>query len=453
MSGRIIIQNGAAVLGAEIKRADICLEDGKISRIADACSLKEGDIIDAGDLLVLPGGIDPHVHFQLPFDGGLTSADDFYGGSRAALAGGTTTVIDFITPLPGQDLFEAAIERKIQAAEACCDTALHASVVRGQKNIRDGLKKCRDELGITSCKIYLAYQKNIGIDDSTALKVFQAAAELGIRVLVHCEWGEMVDFNRKRFPAEGKTAPVFHAKSRPPYCEQYAISRAARMAEETGASCYVVHVSSSDGMGEVLKARQRGANLFAETCPHFLLLEDSLYEGDEGGLYVMSPPLRSASHKAAMWEYLRAGLIDTIGSDHCPFMKEQKLNFDDFTQIPNGINGVRERLPLLFGPAVSERGISPVIFANLTSTNQAKLFGLYPQKGLIAAGSDADLVLLKQGEEEEVSSWENYSASDYNCYGGQKAASFKYVIKSGEIVCRDGILNGGLKKGRYLSRV
>ena len=456
---KILIRNGLCVLDDGTWKKDILICGEKIETVfpesPDNPAADADEIIEAEGKLVMSGGIDPHVHFSLPLPGGIHSADDFKSGSAAALAGGTTSIIDFITPAPEESL-DAASEKRLKEAESClCDYSLHFSIVKGMKDIKNQLKTCSERYGIRSCKIYLAYQDTIGLKDDAAFEVFKAASELGIKLLVHCEWGEAVDFQRKEFLRQGKTEALYHAASRPVWTEQAAIAKACKMAELCGTELYAVHVSTAEGIGEIMKARQRGVKVNAEVCLHHLLLDDSRYTKNDkkAPLYIMTPPLRPAIQKKALWKFAKAWIIGNISTDHCPFMKAEKLKPDNFGSVPNGVNGVEERVLLFLNEAVNVQGFSLAQASGLLSGNAADFFRLKGKSGRIEEGSDADLAIIDINKETEISAGLHHSCSDYNCYEGFKTDfGIADVFRRGEHIVNNGELTKTAGRGEFLVR-
>ena len=431
----LLIKNGLIGTAEQTFVGDILTTGKKIAAVGQNLRAPESPtkVIDASGLLVMPGGVDPHVHFELPVGGGIVSSDDFASGTAAALAGGTTTIIDFVTPEPGQSLIDALHERKKQAAKAVCDYGLHISVTEWREDIKE-LKACVEDEGVSSVKIYLAYKESIGLEDSEVISVMDAAARLNMPVMAHCEHGDLVAWLRRKFIAEGKTAPKFHALSRPASFEAEAVSRALLMAETTGCSLYIVHISTADAVAALRAARERGVSAFGETCPHYLLLDESEYErpSRESVAYVMSPPLRPKSHQQPLWEALAGGALQSVATDHCPFTLQEKLaGVDDFTKIPNGAAGVEHRLSLLYTYGVKENKISLQQFVDLVSTTPAKLFGLYPRKGLLAPGSDADIVLWDGNADETIFAKSMRQNCDHTIYEGWKISGKPLLVISG----------------------
>jgi len=461
----ILIKNGEVLTGSERKVVDVLVLDGKIKAVGPELDAVDShtEVIDATGRYVLPGGIDPHVHMELPVGGGMYSSDDFESGTRAAIAGGTTTIIDFVTPEKGQRLMEAARERKALAAKSLCDYGLHMSVTCWTPRTPEELKLCAESEGMTSVKLYMAYKKTIGLEDDNIKKVMRAAARLNMLAMVHCEHGNAVTYLQKRFISEGKTEPRFHPLSRPPEVEVEAAKRAVRMAEDTGCRLYIVHVSTGEVLADIeraamsAKSKKRNLSVWAETCPHYLLLDEREYlrPGFETAAYVMSPPLRPGKNRAQLWRGIKTGRIQSVGTDHCPFhLKGQKeRGLEDFTLIPNGVAGVEHRLMLLYRYGVLENRITPEQWVDITSTQPAKLFGLYPRKGTIAVGSDADIVIWDPGAEDVISAVNHHQNCDTTIYEGFRVKGKPcIVITNGRIAYKEGRFLVEKGAGNYLHR-
>jgi dihydropyrimidinase len=437
---KTIIRNGTIVTDTLQYLADILIENGLISRIAENLPAEPDAMqeIDAKGCYVFPGGIDPHVHMHLPTPAGY-SADDFSTGSLAALIGGTTTLIDFVTPKRGQSIIEALEQRKKEASGALTDYMFHVSPVEFNKNTEKELEQCI-EMGIRSFKVYMAYKTNIGLNDDDLLKVLKIVGKAKGIVAVHCETGDEIEILRNQYSEQGKLEPRYHALSRPPVTEAQAVRKLLDLAKEAGCAVYLVHISSALSLEHIRKAKAAGQEVYAETCPQYLLLDDSRYEGDfnQTAKFVMSPPLRKKSDNEALWKAVSEGLIQSIGTDHCPFTLAQKeAGLHDFRKIPNGAGGVEHRLSLLYTYGVLENRITLQQFVDLTSTMPAKIFGLYPNKGAIAVGSDADLIIWNPNTEKIISASSHHQHCDLNIYEGFKTTgSPEYVIKGGGIAVR-----------------
>jgi dihydropyrimidinase len=451
---KTIIRNGTIVTDTQQYLADILIENGSISQIAENLPSEPDTVkeIDAGDCYVFPGGIDPHVHMHLPTPAGY-SADDFFSGSRAALMGGTTTFIDFVTPKRGQSIIEALEIRKKEARTALTDYMFHVSPVEFSRNTEKELEQCI-ETGIRSFKVYMAYKANIGLHDKDILKVLKIVGKAKGIVAVHCENGNKIEALRNRYAKKGFFGPKYHALSRPAESESDAVRKVLEMAKDVNCKVYLVHISSALALEHIHKAKQAGQEVYAETCPQYLLLDDSKYDGDfrQTAPFVISPPLRKKTDNKALWGALSDGILQSIGTDHCPFtMAQKEAGLHDFRNIPNGAGGVEHRLALLYTYGVLEKRITLKQFVDLTSTMPAKIFGLYPRKGAIAIGSDADLVIWNPNHKSIISSATHHQNCDINIYEGMAVKGCaEFVIKGGEIAVRKGEIKDE-KPGFYLA--
>jgi len=442
----ILIKNGTIVNADKSFGADILIINGKIAEIGTSLSATstKTEIIDANGKYIIPGGIDPHVHLHLPGPAGFSS-DDFYTGSRAALYGGTTSFIDFVTPRKGQNLTEALHERKKETSSSLLDNTFHVSPIEWRDSMPEEIKACVAER-ISSFKIYMAYLDTIGLKDKDIQKVMKAVAEAGGMITVHCELGEDVDRLRKEFIDNGQTIPKYHPLTRPNYVESEAVKKAIDFADEADCPIYIVHVSTKESLAHIKKAQQKGQRVFAETCPHYLLLDDSKYIGEfeQTAPFIMSPPLREKKDNEALWQAVADGTIQTIGTDHCPFTLDQKkLGIHDFTKIPNGAGGIEHRMALLYTYGVLTNRINLNRFVNLVSTQPAKIFGLYPKKGVIRIGSDADIVVWDPEKESIISAQTHHQNCDINIYEGIKTmGEAEYVVLGGNVTIRKGQQSG-----------
>ena len=436
----LLIKNAQLITAHKTQRADVLIQEGKISEIGTSLRFPEPiTTIDAQGKYLIPGGIDPHVHLHLDVGIGFSS-DDFYSGSKAALFGGTTTVIDFVTPHKKQSLVEALEERKKEAQNALTDYSFHVSPIDWHDNIEQEIKECKKR-GITSFKVYLAYLKTIGLDEAVFFKVLKVVGEIGGMVTIHAEMGEEIEILRDQFYNEGKYQPKYHPLSRPAELEAEAVRKAIELAHRADCPLYIVHVSAADSVKYIAEAQQKGYKVWGETCPQYLLLDESKYEGsfEKTAPYVMSPPLRTEKDQTVLWENLAKGVLKTFGTDHCPFLMSQKeLGKADFRKIPNGAGGIEHRLELLYTYGVLENKISINQWVNLCSTQPAKAFGMYPQKGEIAVGSDADLVIWNLEVERTISVKTHHQNCDSNVYEGFKIkGQAETVIRRGEILIQN----------------
>ncbi len=455
----LLIKNGHVITAGDSFEGDILISKGKIQLLGNHLEVIEPDaqVVDATGLYVLPGGIDAHVHMELPIGGGQFSADDFETGTRAAIAGGTTSIIDFVTPEPGQSLIKALHERKEAAKKSLCDYGLHMSITSWDESIPGEMRRCVEQEGIPSFKVYMAYKETIGLDDKHILAVMDTAAKLKARVAVHCEYGEIISYLRRELISQGRTAPKFHPVSRPIEAEKEAVIRALMMAWVTKCPLYIVHISTQGATSVITAARRDGQDVAAETCPHYLVLDEMKYgkPGFESAAYVMSPPLRSKADKRYLWRALGRGHFQTVATDHCPFnMKGQKdRGINDFTKIPNGAAGVEHRMALLYTYGVLKNKISLNQWVALTSTAPAKIFGLYPRKGTLLKGADADILLWDPGVKHVISAKTHRHNCDTSIYEGIKIKGKPYmVIINGKIAYENGTVKLERGAGNYLYR-
>src|ERR1700689_3692229 len=413
-----LIRNGTVVTATETKAADVLIEGERILEVrAGIAETSAGKVIDATGMYVIPGGVDAHTHLDMPF-GGTTSADDFETGTRAAAFGGTTSIVDFAIQARGTRMRDA-LDTWWKKAEgrATIDYGLHMIVTDlGDAGLEDMDDMVRE--GVASFKLFMAYPNVLMVDDATIFKALQQTAKNGALICMHAENGSVIDVIVQQALAEGKTAPIYHALTRPTKAEAEAVHRAIAMAEIAGVPIYIVHLSSEDALNQVREARDRGLPAFAETCPQYLLLsiEDNMEgKGWDGAKYVFTPPLRERKNQPKLWEGLKKDNLQVVSTDHCPFcFEDQKaLGKDDFTKIPNGGPGIENRLQLLHHHGVGKGNFSINRFVELVSTAPARIFGMYPKKGVLQAGSDADLVLWDPEEDTTISAKTQAMRVDY----------------------------------------
>jgi dihydropyrimidinase len=454
---KTLIRNGTVVTARESKTADILIDGEQIKEVRAGIPATAAEkVIDAKGMHVFPGGIDAHTHLDMPF-GGTTSADDFESGTRAAAFGGTTTIVDFAIQAKGTRMRDA-LDTWWKKAEgrASIDYGLHMIVTDlGEAGLADMDEMVRE--GVASFKLFMAYPGVLMVDDATIFKTLSRTAKNGALVCMHAENGSVIDVIVARALAEGKTAPVYHALTRPPRAEAEAVHRAIAMAEIAGVPVYIVHLSSEDALNEVREARDRGVPAFAETCPQYLLLSiDELSRpGFEGAKYVFTPPLRPKEHQPKLWDGLKNDHLQVVSTDHCPFcFKDQKiLGKDDFTKIPNGGPGIENRLQLIHHYGVNSGKITLNRFVELTSTTPARIFGMYPKKGEIAPGSDADLVIWDSHAAYTISAATHHMKVDYSMFEGfQVRGNVRTVLSRGETIVDAGKFLGSAGRGRYLRR-
>lgn len=439
MNTTLLIKNGLIINADKSLKADVLCNNGKIVKIGNNLpdEVTIDKTIDADGCYVFPGGIDPHVHMHLPSPAGFSS-DDFLSGSRAALFGGTTSIIDFVTPNKGQTLAKAIELRKEEASNCLTNYSFHVSPVEWRDSIKEEISDCINKQGMKSFKVYMAYKNSIGLEDDILLKVMKAVGMAGGMITVHCELGDDIEDLRHEFANENKLSVKYHPLSRPAKMESQAVKKAIDLAKEAKCPLYIVHVSTKESLEHISEAQENGQKVIAETCPQYLLLDDSKYQGsfDHTAAFVMSPPLRKKDDNDALWEAISNGSVKTIGTDHCPFtLKQKETGINDFRKIPNGAGGVEHRLTLLYTYGVLEEKINLNQFVALISTNAAKIFGMYPAKGIIAEGSDADIVVWDPQKENIISSKTHHQNCDLNIYEGLKTkGSPEYVVIAGNII-------------------
>ncbi len=452
-----IIKNGSVVTATDTYTADVAITNGKINAIgADLPTQNASKILDASGKLVMPGGIDVHTHLDMPF-GGTTSADDFETGTRAAAFGGTTTLIDFAIQYKGQPLRQAFDTWMNKAAsKATCDYAFHCIVT----DVSGGQLSEMNDLvheGVTSFKLFMAYPGVFMLDDGSIFKALQTTSKNGGMICMHAENGSAIDVIVQQALAEGKRAPKYHALTRPTTAEAEAVGRAIALAEMAGAPIYIVHLSCNDALEKIREARDRGLPVYAETCPQYLYLslENMDAPGFEGAKYVFTPPLREKWNQDKLWSGLKHDHLQVVSTDHCPFcFKEQKeMGRDDFTKIPNGGPGVEHRMSLIYSGGVASGRFSANRFVELVSTTPAKLFGLFPRKGTIAIGSDADLIIFDPKRKHTISAKTHHMRVDYSMFEGIEVTGMPDVVLSrGRVVVDADKFLGRAGQGEFLRR-
>lgn len=448
----MVIKNGRVVTENSVIDADILIQDGMIVKIGSG--LSDSETIDAAGKYVLPGGIDVHTHMNL--DVGIAVAqDDFFTGTVAAACGGTTTIVDHPGFGPAGCSLDHQINRYHALAEnkAVIDYSFHGVMQHVDENVLDMMEKLIEQ-GITSHKIYMTY--GFKMADEDIYVILKRAKQLGVMIAVHPENDGIVNARRQELVSEGHTAPKYHAISRPEPCEAEAINRAAQISSVAGdAPLYIVHLSNHLGLQTVQLAKKNGLkNIFVETCPQYLLLDDTCYEREHGLKYVLSPPLRAKANHKLLWKDIMEGGIDTVATDHCPFdiTLKEKLGKDDFTKCPNGLPGVEMRFSLMFSEGVMSERLTANEFAKLCATNPAKLFGMYPKKGVIKEGSDADIVIMDTNGY-TISHSRLHENVDYTPYEGMVCrCAIDCVISRGEVIVKDNVYIGALARGRFIKR-
>lgn len=451
----ILIKNGHVVTAASSFIADVYTEGEKIVAIGKNLNYAADTIIDASGKLVLPGGIDPHVHLDMPFMG-TSSSDDYETGTRAALYGGTTMVIDFILQSQGDSLYNAlrAWQKKSEG-KAIGDYSYHIAVTDFNDAVAKEVVDFIEKEGITSFKTFMAYKGALMIDDGQMVQLMKVVKEHGGLVTVHATNGDMIDSLIAKNKAMGNLSPLYHYLSQPEVTEAEASARFSDMLHYTGCPGYIVHMTCEGALNAVRKATLRNQKVFVETCTQYLVLDASLYEKDfDGAKWVMSPPLREKKDQVALWSGINQGLVQVVGTDHCPFMWEQKLmGKDDFSKIPNGHPAIEHRMELLFSEGVNKGRISLTKFVEVSATNAAKIFGMYPRKGTIAIGSDADLVIFDPNKKHSISVDTHHMNVDYSAYEGYElVGKTESVILRGKIAIQDGHCHLKAGHGQFIAR-
>ncbi len=437
----ILIKNGRILTATDDFIGDILIEGEKVTRIGQNLRAKADEKIDASGMLVFPGGIDPHVHLDMPFMG-TSSSDDYSTGTLSAMHGGTTMVIDFILQTQGKSLGDALKTwKKKSSRKAFGDYSYHMAVTDFNEKTKKEIAGLIKKEGITSFKTFMAYKGALMIDDGQMVDLMQEVKRHGGMVTVHATNGDMIDKLIAKHKSEGKLSPLYHYLSQPEVTEAEASARFADMAHYTGVKSYIVHMTCEGALNAIREATKRNQKVHVETCIQYLTLDASLYEKDfEGAKWVMSPPLREPKDQATLWAGINQGLVQVVATDHCPFMWEQKLMGEkDFSKIPNGHPAIEHRVELLFSEGVAKGKISHNKFVEVSSTNAAKIFGMFPQKGTIALGSDADIIIFDPNEKHTISAKTHHMNVDYSAYEGwEVTGKTKKVIMRGKLAIDDG---------------
>ncbi|RUV51341.1 dihydropyrimidinase [Mesorhizobium sp. M5C.F.Ca.IN.020.29.1.1] len=448
-----VIKNGTIVTADRTWKADVLFKHGKI--IAIGPDLHGDHEFDATGCYVMPGGIDPHTHLEMPFMG-TYSADDFESGTRAALAGGTTMVVDFCLPAPQQSLLEALQMWDNKTSKASCDYSFHMAITWWGKQVFDEMATVVDK-GITSFKHFMAYKGALMVDDDEMYSSFQRCADLGALPLVHAENGDVVAALSQKLLAAGNNGPEGHAYSRPPEVEGEATNRAIMIADMAGVPLYVVHVSCEQAHEAIRRARQKGMRVFGEPLIQHLTLDESEYfnkDWDHAARRVMSPPFRNKLHQDSLWAGLQAGSLQVVATDHCAFTTSQKRNgVGDFSKIPNGTGGLEDRLPVLWTTGVNTGRLTMNEFVAVTSTNIAKILNMYPKKGAIVEGADADILVWDPKRKKKITAKKQQSVIDYNVFEGFEVTGLpRYVFSRGELSIQEAELKAKPGHGEFVAR-
>ena len=453
----ILIRGGTVVNADRQFRADVLCVDGLIQAVGENLQAPAGaQVVDAGGQYVMPGGIDPHTHMQLPFMGSVTM-DDFFTGTAAGLAGGTTSIIDFVIPNPMQPLMEAFQTWRGWAEKSAADYGFHVAVTWWDASVHADMGTLVKDEGVNSFKHFMAYKNAIMCSDETLVNSFKRALELGAMPTVHAENGELVYLLQAEVSRMGIHGPEGHPLSRPPVVEGEAANRAIAIAEVLGVPIYVVHVSCIESAEAIARARARGQRVYGEVLAGHLVIDDSVYRNPDFAYaagHVMSPPFRPKVNQEFLWRGLQSGSLHTTATDHCTFCAEQKAGGrDDFTKIPNGCGGIEERLAVIWDQGVNTGRLTASEFVAVTSANTAKIFNIYPQKGLIAAGSDADIVVWDPQGSKTISAKTHHSKGDFNIFEGMTVRGItSHTVSQGKLVYVQGDLRASAGAGRYIKR-
>ena len=462
---KVLISGGRIVTAVDDYVGDVLLEDGRIEAIGRSLEVDDAVVHDAAGLLVMPGGIDAHVHMETPMGDGVETCDSFETGTRSAAFGGTTTILDFAQQYRGESP-KLALDRRLAAAEpqCCIDYGFHAILTDVSAAALAELPDMVNAEGVSSVKLYMAYPGVLMVDDAAIYRTMRKVGDHGGMVNLHAENGVVIQALIEEALAAGNTSPKYHQLTRPAIMEGEAAHRVIRIAELAEVPVYIVHLSAREALDAVVEARDRGIHAFAETCPHYLFLDDSEYDrpGFDSARFVMTPPLRERECQAALWRGLRFDDLQLVATDHCPFcfnekthgiLKSKQVGRDDFSRIPNGAPGVEFRLPLLFDGGVRAGRINLNRFVQLVATAPAKMFGLFPRKGTIAVGSDADIVLFDPAERQTLSSATHHSNVDYSLFEGREVTGkVRKVFLRGALIVDGDRWLGGAGMGQYQRR-
>lgn len=461
-----LIKNGTLITASETFEADILIEGEKIARIGLDLEPGAANVVDASGKFVAPGGVDPHTHFDLPmFD--TVSSDDHYTGHKAAAFGGTTTVIDFA--VQEEKGFRYSMDRWMEKAQkAAIDYSFHMNLTRFDESVAKEIPSLR-EMGVTTLKVFTAYNGRLRLDDGSIFKALRIAGENGMLVMAHCENGDVIDTLIPEALAAGHTSPEWHARTRPAPGAVEATLRMAAMSETADAPVYIVHMNAGGEVDMLKYARERGVKVMGETCPQYLFFTVDHLRRPDGAKWVCSPPMRTEKDNARLWEGLRAGILQTVGTDHCPFFFDgtkpilyegqevaipgKELGKDDFTKIPNGLPAVGDRLPILWTYGVRAGRISANQFVALTAANPAKIFGLYPRKGALLPGSDADIVIWDAEKRVQYGAAHSHHRTDYNLFEGWEVVGMpEKVFLRGKLIVDGETWLGKRGQGQFLRR-
>jgi len=459
MTQALVIRGGTVVNADREQPADVLCVDGRIVAVGESVAAQApagAQTLDASGQYVLPGGIDPHTHMQLPFMGTVTM-DDFFTGTAAGLAGGTTSIIDFVIPDPQEPILDAYRKWRGWAEKSAADYSFHVAITWWSEQVRADMGTLVQQEGVNSFKHFMAYKNAIMCDDETLVNSFKRALELGAMPTVHAENGELVYLLQQEVARMGITGPEGHPLARPPMVEAEAANRAIAIAGVLGVPIYVVHVSCMEAAQAIAAARARGQRVYGEVLAGHLVIDESVYRDPDfakAAAHVMSPPFRANGHQEALWQGLQSGQLHTTATDHCTFCAAQKaMGKDNFAKIPNGTGGVEERLAVIWDAGVNTGRLTPSEFVAITSANTAKLFNIYPRKGLVGVGADADLVVWDPQASHTLSVKTQHSKGDYNIFEGRTVQGMpSHTISQGVVAYAQGDLRAVQGKGRYIKR-
>ena len=453
----VLIKGGTVVTAEQMFRADVLCENGRIKAVGEKLEAPSGaKVVDAGGQLVMPGGIDPHTHMQLPFMGTVAS-EDFFTGTAAALAGGTTMIIDFVIPSPNTSLLSAYDEWRSWAEKSCADYSFHVAVTWWSDQVYEDMGVLAREKGVNSFKHFMAYKNAIMVPDENLVKSFSRCLELGAIPTVHAENGELVFHLQNELIKKGITGPEGHPMSRPPEVEGEAANRAIRVAQVIGNPLYIVHNSCKEAVEAITRARNEGQRVYGEVLAGHLLIDDSVYrhpDWNTAAAHVMSPPFRPKENQEILWRALQSGNLQTTATDHCCFCADQKaMGRDNFTKIPNGTGGVEDRMSVMWHHGVGTGRLTPMEFVRVTSTNAAQIFNIYPRKGSVGVGADADLVVWDPKASRTISAKTHHQKVDFNIFEGMTVTGVATTtISRGKVVYEKGELKVEKGAGRYVDR-
>ncbi|NMC83976.1 MAG: dihydropyrimidinase [Anaerolineaceae bacterium] len=461
-----LIKNGRIVTPAETFQADLLIEKEKIVSIGDLSSVSADEVIDAAGLYVLPGGVDAHVHLDLPM-AGTVSSDDHYTGTKAAAFGGTTTVIDFISQ-DSDDLVSLVEAMRAKAdAKAAIDYSFHMNITHYNEQVDRAIPELVKR-GITSLKVFTAYNHRLRLQDGEILQVLRTAKKNGLLTMMHAENGDVIDLLIQEAIRAGHLAPIWHARTRPAWGAEESVARGAALAATADAPLYIVHMNAGGEVDQLEYARSLGIAVMGETCPQYLFFTEKELERPDGAKWICSPPVRTESDQQRLWEGLEDGVIQTIATDHCPFFFDgtkpilyegkpvqipgKELGKDDFTKIPNGLPGIGDRMPVMWDAMVSSGRFTVNQFVELTCANPAKIFGMYPRKGCLLPGADADVVLWDPEKRVKYGTAFSQQRTDYNLYEGWELKGFPVrVISRGKTLVENGTWYGNPGEGKFVA--